>query len=77
MAAGGRAEQVDLVVRGGKVVTATEVLDASVAIRGERIVAIGHDEALPPAAREIDASGKYVLPGLIDCHVHIGPVYDD
>jgi dihydropyrimidinase len=77
MAAAGRAEPVDLVVRGGKVVTSTEILDASVAIRGERIVAIGHDEALPPAAREIDATGKYVLPGLIDCHVHIGPVYDD
>ena len=40
-------------------------------------MAIGHDEALPPATREIDATGKYVLPGLIDCHVHIGPVYDD
>ena len=71
------ARSVDLIVRGGRVVTATEVLDASVAIRGEKIVAIGRDEALPPAEREIDATGKYVLPGLIDCHVHLGPVYDD
>jgi len=71
------ARAADLVVRGGRVVTATAVLDASIAIRGERIVAIGHDEELPPATREIDATGKYVLPGLIDCHVHLGPVYDD
>lgn len=68
---------VDLVIRGGRVVAASDVFEASVAIAGERIVAIGRDEALPPAEREIDATGKFVLPGLIDCHVHLGPVYDD
>ena len=71
------ARGVDLVVRGGRVVTSTEVLDASVAIKGETIVAVGRDDAMPPAEREIDATGKYVLPGLIDCHVHLGAVYDD
>ena len=71
------AAKVDTIVRGGRVVTATEVLDTSVAIRGGRIVALGHDEALPPADRTIDATGKIVLPGLIDCHVHLGAVYDD
>ena len=40
------ARAVDTVVRGGKVVTATEVLDTSVAIQGGRIVALGYDEAL-------------------------------
>jgi dihydropyrimidinase len=59
------------------VVTATDVLDTAVGIRGERIVAIGAEELLPPAQRIIDASGKYVLPGLIDCHLHVGPEYDD
>ena len=71
------ARAADLVVRGGRVVTATEVVEASIAITGGRIVAVGRDEALPPAEREIDATGKFVLPGLIDCHVHLGPVYDD
>jgi dihydropyrimidinase len=32
---------------------------------------------LPPADRVIDAQGRYVLPGLIDCHLHIGPEYDN
>jgi dihydropyrimidinase len=70
------AARVDLIIRGGKVVTASEVTDTAVAVRGEKIAAIGPAELLPPAEREIDATGKYVLPGLIDCHVHLGAVYD-
>ena len=42
-----------------------------------QIVALGAESMLPPAERTIDATGKYVLPGLIDCHVHLGAVYDD
>ncbi len=71
------AEPVDLILRGGTVVTATDAYPASVAVRGEKIVAVGPDAALPPAAREIDVTGKVVLPGAIDCHVHLGPEYDD
>ena len=67
----------DLVVAGGRVVTSTEVLDAAVGIRGGRIVAVAPFEDLPPAERTIDASGKIVLPGAIDCHVHLGAEYDD
>jgi dihydropyrimidinase len=68
---------VDLVVRGGRVVTATDVVEAAIAIAGGRIVALGPAEALPPADRVIDATGKLVLPGLIDCHLHVGAEYDD
>ena len=68
---------VDLIVRGGQVVTASDVVETAVAIKGDRIVALGSEALLPPADRVIDASGKYVLPGLIDCHLHIGPEYDD
>ena len=72
------ARGLDLVVAGGRVVTATDVLDdAAVGIRGGRIVAVGPVDDLPPAARTIDASGKIVFPGAIDCHVHLGPEYDD
>lgn len=71
------ARAVDLIVRGGQVVTATDVLDVAVAIRGGRIVALGPEALLPPADRVIDATGKYVFPGLIDCHLHVGPEYDD
>ncbi|MBI1728585.1 MAG: dihydropyrimidinase, partial [Candidatus Rokubacteria bacterium] len=68
---------VDLIVRGGQVVTASDVVETAVAIKGDRIVALGSEALLPPADRIIDAAGKYVLPGLIDCHLHIGPEYDD
>ncbi len=72
------ARALDLVVAGGRVVTATEVLDHSaVGIRDGRIVAVAPVEELPPAERTIDASGKIVFPGAIDCHVHLGPEYDD
>ena len=63
--------RVDTIVRGGKVVTSSEIYDSCIAISGEKIVAIGPENLLPPADRYIDAAGKYVLPGLIDCHVHL------
>jgi dihydropyrimidinase len=69
--------KVDTVVHGGQVVTASEVLDTAIAIRGERIVALGAPDLLPPAERYLDATGKIVLPGAIDCHIHVGPEYDD
>src|SRR5262249_16601332 len=74
-ASGARA--VDLVVKGGRVGTASDVLEAGVAIKAGRILAMAPDEWLPPADRVIDASGKLVFPGLIDCHLHVGPEYDD
>jgi dihydropyrimidinase len=71
------ARGVDLVVRGGRVVTATDDFEASVAVNGGRIAAIAPEALLPPADRVIDAAGKIVFPGLIDCHLHVGPEYDD
>ncbi|MGH7392519.1 MAG: amidohydrolase family protein [Candidatus Rokuibacteriota bacterium] len=72
------ARAVDTVVRGGRVVTATDVLEgAAVAIEDGRIVAVAPESVLPAAERVIDATGKLVLPGLIDCHLHIGSEYDD
>ena len=59
----------DCVIRGGTVVTATETVKADVAISGETIEAIGR--ALPRGKREIDATGRFVLPGGIDSHAHI------
>lgn len=71
------ARGVDTIVTGGRVVTSSDVVEAAVAIEGGKIVALGPASVLPPAERMIDAGGKYVLPGLIDCHLHIGPEYDD
>src|SRR6187402_848591 len=59
----------DLLIRGGRVATVSDVFEADVAISGETIAAIGR--GLPAARREIDAKGKLVLPGGIDAHAHI------
>ena len=61
---------VDLVIRGGKVVSADRIMEASVAIDGEHIVAVGHDDAMPTGRHDMRADGLYLLPGAIDCHVH-------
>src|SRR4051794_25204651 len=55
-------------IRGGRVVTATDAFDADVLIEGESIVAIGTGLS---ADEEIDASGCLVMPGLIDNHTHL------
>ncbi len=50
------------------------VLDrATIVIRGSRIVAVGsnRDIAIPKGASRIDGRGLTVIPGLIDCHVHL------
>ncbi len=69
--------RVDTIVRGGKVVTASDIVETAVAIKGDKIAAMGPEDLLPPADRVIDAGGRFVLPGLIDCHLHIGAEYDD
>jgi dihydropyrimidinase len=58
----------DLVIKGGMVVTAEATWPADVAIQGERIAAVGLDL---PGEREIDATGKLVIPGGVDIHVHL------
>lgn len=67
----------DLVIKHGRLITSDEMLDADVAVAGERIVAIGQDLS---GARELDASGLYVIPGAVDGHVHLDnpklPPYD-
>ncbi|WP_062224236.1 dihydropyrimidinase [Aureimonas sp. D3] len=69
------SEGFDLVIRGGTVATASDVFQADIGIREGRIVQIG--EALGLGAEEIDATGRYVLPGGIDSHVHIAQASGD
>ncbi|MEC5293120.1 MULTISPECIES: dihydropyrimidinase [unclassified Aurantimonas] len=59
----------DTVIRDGTVATASDVYPADLGIRAGKIVAIGSD--LDDADEIIDASGRLVLPGGIDSHVHI------
>jgi len=60
----------DLVINNATVVTETAIFEASIAVRGGRIAAIGAAQSMPDAADVIDATGLHVLPGVIDVHVH-------
>ncbi|MEM6393824.1 MAG: allantoinase AllB [Planctomycetota bacterium] len=59
---------VDLLIRGGSVVTQESVTEADVAIEDGAIVAVG--SPTDHAKAEIDATGLHLFPGLIDSHVH-------
>ena len=59
----------DLIITGGTVATADWVRACDIAVRDGKIAAIGTD--LGSAERIIDASGRIVVPGGIDSHVHI------
>jgi dihydropyrimidinase len=58
------------VVAGGTVADARGTAVADVAIRGERIVAVGLPGSFRDAQRVIDAAGMIVVPGGVDPHVH-------
>jgi dihydropyrimidinase len=58
----------DLVIRGGTVVTAEKTLRADVGIRGETIAEIGSSLK---GNRVIEAAGKLVMPGGVDSHCHV------
>lgn len=59
-------------IYGGTVVLPTGMFPCDLAIAGERIAAMGRDlSGLGPFQREIDATGRFILPGLIDAHVHM------
>ncbi|MEI8296790.1 MAG: amidohydrolase family protein [Pseudomonadota bacterium] len=64
---------------GGTVVdveTGRTIADAIVLVAGERIIAVGPADriALPAGARVIRTDGRWLLPGLMDMHVHLGLV---
>ena len=63
----------DLVIRGGRVIDPSIRLDTvtDVAISGGRIAAVDRDVSAD-ATEVLDASGKLVVPGLIDIHTHCG-----
>ena len=58
----------DTVIRGGTLITPSGPVNADLGIAGGRIAAIGFDLV---GERVIDATGKLVLPGAIDPHVHL------
>jgi len=72
------ADRVDVIITGGTVVTMDSGLrvieGGAVAIRGERIVDVGTSAEIAAkytARRSVNASGKVVMPGLINTHTHV------
>jgi predicted amidohydrolase YtcJ len=71
-----RAQEADLILHNGKIVTVDKKfsLREALAIRGERILRVGTNKEVLRTkgnrTRLVDLGGKTVLPGLIDSHVH-------
>ncbi len=61
--------ELDIIIQGGTVATASDTYPADIGIRDSRIAVLGN--GLGNADRVIDASGMLVLPGGVDAHCHI------
>jgi len=71
-AIGAQAADVTL-IKSGTVLTVTKgtIENGDVLIRDGKIAEVGKDLKAPEGAKVIDATGLYVMPGIIDCHSHI------
>lgn len=60
-------------IRNATVMTVTNgtIENGSILIRDGKIAAVGRDIAAPAGATVVDATGRYVMPGIIDAHSHI------
>lgn len=72
-AATAHSESREVVIRGGTVLTVTQgtIPNGAILIRDGKIVEVGRSVRASPRALVIDATGKFVTPGLIDAHNHI------
>lgn len=57
-------------ILGGKIVTPSAVVDGMAALFEDRIAALVPESEVPANAEVIWANGNYVLPGLVDMHIH-------
>ena len=62
----------DLFVKGARVVKPDAIVDCGLAIRARAIAAVLAPGETVDARRTLDAGGRYVLPGLLDTHLHLG-----
>jgi len=60
----------DHIIRGGTLVTSTDMFTADIYIKDGKIAAISQEPLEGSATEETDAKGRYVLPGLMDTHIH-------
>lgn len=60
----------DKLIKGGTVVTRNGKFRGNIGIKNEKIYGILNEDEMPDALEVIDASGKFIIPGVIDSHVH-------
>lgn len=67
------AQQGDIIIRNGTVITVTNgtLENTDVLIRNGKIAQIGQNLKAAGDIRSVDATGQYVMPGIIDAHSHI------
>lgn len=70
-----KTKTADIAIKGGIFVNSKEMRRADIFIKDGLVDSVELCDSTRPASRLIDASGKFVLPGIIDAHIH--PVYAD
>lgn len=63
-----------ILIKGGTVITVTDgvIENGDVLLKDGKIEKVGENIRPPDNAQVIDAAGKYIMPGIIDAHSHIG-----
>ncbi|MBK9982641.1 MAG: amidohydrolase family protein [Saprospiraceae bacterium] len=71
---GGQVPTGDMIIRKGTVLTITKgtLTETDILVQKGKITAIGKVLKAPAGTKEIDATGLFVMPGIIDAHSHIG-----
>ena len=69
-----QATQRDVAITGGYVVPmdGDPIENGTVLVRDGRIAAVGASVDVPEGVREVDARGRWVLPGFVEAHGHVG-----
>lgn len=64
----------DILIKNATILTVTKgtIINGAVLIKNGKISAVGTNISAPEQARIIDASGRFVMPGIIDSHSHMG-----
>lgn len=70
MVEGGNNVKYDLIIKGGNVVFRDGVRKVDIGVKDEKISCIA-EQITEDAIEIIDANGQYVMPGMVDTHVHI------
>ena len=68
------AQDRPIAIRGGTIIpiSGAQIPNGTVVLRGGKIVALGANVTVPNGAEVVDATGKFVMPGVIDAISHIG-----